>query len=381
MPALANKIYFNYGAQGPLPTASLQAMVECWRRIQELGPFAEPVFPRVEELITSLRQALAALCGVPPRRLAFTENVTSGCVLPLWGLPWRSGDQLLIGDEEHPGVVAACHEIARREALQVGILPVRDCSRADQVLERLDLALQPRTRLVVLSHVLWTTGAAMPIPAVGKRLGEHANQPWLLVDGAQSAGAVPLEDAVAVADLYAFTGHKWLCGPEGLGAVALSQRLLDAGAPTMIGWRGLAKDPQHPLRLHGDARRYEVATSCYPLMAGLLQSLHSLATVGDPRQRLALIQAHSGHLWHGLRQLDGVETMLPEPPPAGLVSFRVRDHPPQHVVNGLAERGLVLRSFESPHCVRACCHMTTLPAESGRLMSEIASFVTDPGPA
>ena len=85
MPALANKIYFNYGGQGPLPTASLQAMVERWRRIQELGPFATPVFPDVEELIASLRQTLAALCGVPPQRLAFTENVTSGCVLPLWG--------------------------------------------------------------------------------------------------------------------------------------------------------------------------------------------------------------------------------------------------------------------------------------------------------
>ncbi|KKZ15410.1 MAG: cysteine lyase [Candidatus Synechococcus spongiarum 142] len=377
MPALANKIYFNYGGQGPLPAASLHAMAASWRRIQELGPFAKPVFPYVGELIASLRQTLAVLCGVPPHRLAFTENVTSGCVLPLWGLPWRAGDQLLISDGEHPGVVATCHEIARRQELGVGTFPVQDCVRADQVLERLDAALQPRTRLVVLSHLLWTTGAAMPIPAVGQRLGDHVQQPWLLVDGAQSAGAVPLEDAVAAADLYAFTGHKWLCGPEGLGAMALSQRLLDVGTPTMIGWRGLAKDPEDPLRLHGDARRYEIATSCYPLMAGLLQSLHSLAAAGDPRQRLAVIQACSGGLWRGLRQLQGVETLLPEPPPAGLVSFRVQGHRPQQVVDALAERGLVLRSFEAPDCVRACCHVTTLPTESGRLISEIASLDTN----
>ncbi|OOV35660.1 cysteine lyase [Candidatus Synechococcus spongiarum LMB bulk15M] len=376
MPALANKIYFNYGGQGPLPTASLQAMVASWRRIQELGPFAETVFPYVEELVTSLRQALAALCGVPPQRLAFTENVTSGCVLPLWGLPWRAGDQLLIGDGEHPGVVATCHEIARRESLDVGTLPVRDCATAEQVLERLEEALQPRTRLVVLSHLLWTTGLAVPIPAVGQRLGQHANRPWLVVDGAQSAGSVPLEDAVAAADLYAFTGHKWLCGPEGLGAMALSRRLLDTGAPTMIGWRGLAEDPEHPLRLHGDARRYEIATSCYPLAAGLLQSLHSLAALGDPRQRLALIRSRSGHLWRGLRQLEGVETLLPEPPPAGLVSFRIQGHRSRQVVHTLAERGLVLRSFEPPDCVRACCHVTTLPTESGRLVSGIASLGT-----
>ena len=377
MPALANKVYFNYGGQGPLPTKSLQSMVESWRRIQELGPFAKPVFPYVGDLITSLRQTLAALCGIPPQRLAFTENVTSGCVLPLWGLPWRPGDQLLISDGEHPGVVATCHEIARREELRVEILPVQDCSRADQVLERLDWALQPRTRLVVLSHLLWTTGAAMPIPAVGQCLKEHSNQPWLLVDGAQSAGAVSLEEAVAAADLYAFTGHKWLCGPEGLGAMVLSQRLLDVGVPTMIGWRSLAKDPEHPLRLHEDACRYEIATSCYPLMAGLLQSLQSLAAVGNPQQRLAILQSHSGHLWHGLRRLEGVETMLSEPPSAGLVSFRVQGYRSQEVVNALAERGLVLRSFENPDCVRACCHVTTLPEESGRLITEIASFITN----
>ena len=377
MPALANKIYFNYGGQGPLPTASLEAMAATWRRIQELGPFAEPVSGYVKGLIASLRQALATLCGVPPQRLAFTENVTSGCVLPLWGLPWRSGDQLLISDGEHPGVVAACREIARREDLNVDTLPVQDCLRDDQVLERLDRALQPRTRLVVLSHLLWNTGAAMPIPAVGGRLREHANQPWLLVDGAQSAGVMPLEDAVAAADLYAFTGHKWLCGPEGLGAVVVSRRLLDVGAPTLIGWRGLVGDPDHPLRLHGDARRYEVATSCYPLTAGLLQSLRSLAVVGDPRQRLALVQARSGRLWRGLRQLDGVETLLPEPPPAGLVSFRVQGHRPLQVVRALAERGVVLRRFEKPACVRACCHVTTLSTELGCLISQIASLVTN----
>jgi len=381
MPALANKIYFNYGGQGPLPTASLHAMAESWRRIQELGPFAPPAFSYVGERITALRQALAALCGVPPQRLAFTENVTSGCVLPLWGLPWRAGDQLLISDGEHPGVVATCHEMARREQLCVKTLPVQDCWGAEQVLERLDEALQPRTRLVALSHLLWTTGAAMPIPAVGQRLEEHANHPWLLVDGAQSVGVVPLEDAVAAADLYAFTGHKWLCGPEGLGAVALSRRLLEVGAPTMIGWRGLAKDPERPLRLHGDARRYEIATGCTPLMAGLLQSLHSLTAVGDLRQRLALIRSNSGGLWRGLRQLEGVETMLPEAPPAGLVSFRVRGHTPRQVVDALAERGLVLRSFEAPDCVRACCHVTTVPTESERLIAEIASFGTNPGSA
>jgi len=179
-PALANKAYFNYGGQGPLPTPALEAITASWQRIQELGPFSTDVWPFVEAETSRVRTALAGLCGVGPHRLALTENVTSGCVLPLWGLPWQAGDRLLIGDCEHPGVVAACRELARREGLAISTLPVlhlcRTTPQADlpaAVLEALDQALSGDTRLVVLSHLLWNTGALMPITAVAERLAAH----------------------------------------------------------------------------------------------------------------------------------------------------------------------------------------------------------------
>ena len=103
-PALQNKTYFNYGGQGPLPNPSLEAITASWARIQELGPFTADVWPYIAKEVNSTRRLLAQCCGVPPHRLALTENVTSGCVLPLWGLPFTEGDRLLIGDCEHPGV-------------------------------------------------------------------------------------------------------------------------------------------------------------------------------------------------------------------------------------------------------------------------------------
>ncbi|MFM2157609.1 MAG: hypothetical protein RLZZ124_83, partial [Cyanobacteriota bacterium] len=198
--ALANKAYFNYGGQGPLPTPSLEAIIASWRTIQELGPFSAAVWPFVEAETQRLRSALAGLCGVPPHRLALTENVTSGCVLPLWGLPWQPGDELLISDCEHPGVVAACRELARRGGLTIRSLPVLAlCGTTPQVdldravLAALESRLSSATRLVVLSHLLWNTGAVMPITAVAQRLRAHARQPWLLVDAAQSMGSIPVE--------------------------------------------------------------------------------------------------------------------------------------------------------------------------------------------
>lgn len=381
MPALANKTYFNYGGQGPLPDPSLAAITECWRTIQELGPFTGEVWPFIEHTTATLRQRLARWFGVGPNRVAFTENVTSGCVLPLWGLPWQQGEELLLSDCEHPGVVAACRELARREGLTLSELPVKDLRGSTAttdaaLLERLEQVLTPRTRLVVLSHLLWNTGQMMPIAAVAEELRQHPQRPWLLVDGAQSLGSLPLGEAgaanaAAAADIYACTGHKWCCGPEGLGAVALSERLLQEGQPTLIGWRSLSHESSPASSFHADARRYEVATSCIPLMAGLNQSLQLLEQAGTASERLRRIQAGSRRFWEGLQTIPGFQTLLEVPPPAGLVSFTAEGSP-EAWVKALGQQGIWLRSLEDPHCLRACTHITTSEAEIDLLLAALA---------
>ena len=383
-PALLNKTYFNYGGQGPLPTPSLEAIQASWRRIQELGPFTTDVWPFIGAEVSSTRRRLAELCGVAPHRLALSENVTSGCVLPLWGLPFVAGDRLLISDCEHPGVVAACVELARREDLVIDTLPVQQL-RGDQpstdagVMDALEQGLTPRTRLVVLSHLLWNTGQIMPITAVAERLAQHPQSPFLLVDAAQSFGQIPVQQAAAAADIYAFTGHKWACGPEGLGGVALSERVLEQGQPTVIGWRSLRDESKADLSssdpFHHDSRRFEVATSCVPLMAGLRRSLDLLDQEGTGDERWTQIQSRSEALWQALNNLDGVTPLLQVPPASGLVSFQLRhDAPPAEVVRLLGQQGLWIRDLADPSCLRACTHVTTTEAEAEALTTAITRY-------
>ena len=383
-PALLNKTYFNYGGQGPLPTPSLEAIQASWRRIQELGPFTTDVWPFIGAEVSSTRRRLAELCGVAPHRLALSENVTSGCVLPLWGLPFVAGDRLLISDCEHPGVVAACVELARREDLVIDTLPVQQL-RGDQpstdagVMDALEQGLTPRTRLVVLSHLLWNTGQIMPITAVAERLAQHPQSPFLLVDAAQSFGQIPVQQAAAAADIYAFTGHKWACGPEGLGGVALSERVLAQGQPTVIGWRSLRDESKADLSssdpFHHDSRRFEVATSCVPLMAGLRCSLELLDQEGSAETRLIRIRQLSGDLWSGLRKLPGVKPLMEVPPASGLVSFQLScDAAPAEVVRLLGQQGLWIRDLADPSCLRACTHVTTTEAEAEALTTAITRY-------
>ena len=389
MPALQNKDYFNYGGQGPLPTQSLNAITSSWQTIQNLGPFTNNVWPYITKEVITTKNLIAEICGIHPKRIAFTENVTSGCILPLLGLPFYSGDNLLLSDCEHPGIVAACKELARKKNLTIAILPVSKlCNFNDNmdqtnkvVLTLIDEYLQKNTKLVVLSHLLWNTGQIMPIELISKRLKEHQSEPYLLVDAAQSFCHIPIKSACDNADIYAFTGHKWAYGPEGLGAVALSTRVLEESSPTLIGWKslkveeGIHVNNKNPF--HSDGRRFEIATSCVPLLAGLRSSLIMLKNEGHETERFSKIKSLSSILWEKLNQIKNIELVLNSPPPSGIISFTINGiNSPEEVVNYLGQENLWIRVLEDPKWLRACVHVTTDLQEIDNLVFGLKNFIS-----
>ena len=389
MPALQNKYYFNYGGQGPLPTQSLNAITSSWETIQHLGPFTNDVWPYITKEVISTKNLLSEICGIHPRRIALTENVTSGCVLPLLGLPISEGDHLLISDCEHPGIVAACKSLARTKNLNIGILPIlKSCNGNDNqketyktVIKLIEANLQKNTKLVVLSHLLWNTGQIMPIELISKKLKEHSSKPYLLVDAAQSFCHIPIKGACDKSDIYAFTGHKWAYGPEGLGAVALSTRVLEESSPTLIGWKSLKVEEgiyvNNQTPFHSDGRRFEIATSCVPLLAGLKSSLKMLRKEGSETERLFKIKHLSSVLWEKLNQIKNIKLVLNSPPPSGIVSFSINGlNSPEEVVKYLGKNKLWIRVLEDPKWLRACVHITTDLKEIDNLIIALNNFIS-----
>ena len=389
LPALQNKYYFNYGGQGPLPTQSLNAITSSWEKIQQLGPFTNDVWPYITKEITSTKNIISEICDVHPKRIAFTENVTSGCVLPLLGLQFSDGDHILISDCEHPGIVAACKELARKKNLTIGILPVlklrngydKKDETSKMVVTLIDQCLQKNTRLVVLSHLLWNTGQIMPIELISKRLKAHTSKPYLLVDAAQSFCHIPIKGACDTADIYAFTGHKWAFGPEGLGAVALSPRVLEESNPTLIGWKslkaeeGIYIDNKNPF--HSDGRRFEIATSCIPLLAGLKNSLIMQKNEGSEIERLSKINNLSSILWKKLTEIKNIKLVLNSPPPSGIISFSIDGkNNPEEIVSFLGKKNLWIRVLEDPKWLRACVHITTDLNEINNLVNGLNDFIS-----
>ena len=389
MPALQNKYYFNYGGQGPLPTQSLNAIKSSWEKIQHLGPFTNDVWPYITKEIVTTKNLISEFCGIHPKRIAFTENVTSGCIIPLLGLPFSDGDHILISDCEHPGIVAACKELAKKKNLNIGILPVSTLRNGydkknetyEIILTLIDTYLNENTKLVVLSHLLWNTGQIMPIEAISNKLKKHSSNPYLLVDAAQSFCHIPIKSACDKADIYAFTGHKWAYGPEGLGAVVVSTRVLEESNPTLIGWKSLKAEEgihvNNSAPFHSDGRRFEIATTCIPLLAGLRSSLTMLRNEGPESERLCKIKNLSSILWKKLNHFKNIELILKSPPPSGIVSFSINGiNTPEEVVTYLGQKKLWIRVLEDPKWLRACVHITTDLNEIDKLVMAIDNYVS-----
>ncbi|MGB7711070.1 MAG: aminotransferase class V-fold PLP-dependent enzyme [Microcoleus sp.] len=405
-PALANKAYFNYGGQGPLPEPALEAIYGAYKRVQLGGPFSGEIGAWVAQEAMLTRCAMANELGVPPETIALTEDVTVGCNIALWGIDWRSGDHLLLSDCEHPGIVASVMELQRRFNIEVSVCPLAATLNEGDAVAVIASYLQPNTRLLVISHILWNTGQVLPLAEIVKvchegyepsltSLDQVLNEPPLtppyegggqeelpvqnhkvrvLVDAAQSVGVLPLNLIESGVDFYAFTGHKWWCGPEGLGGLYVSDEALADLVPVFIGWRGIVTDANAKvLGWKAGSQRYEIATSAYPLYVGLRSAIALQHEWGTMEERYGEICRLSKYLWESLSEINHVQCLRTSAPEAGLVSFRVTNGMPhKKLVDLLEKQGIMVRTILNPDCVRACVHYFTTEAEIDKLVGAIA---------
>lgn len=230
-PVLERFAYLNAGTLGPLSRPTLAGMEERLRFDQEQGRGGHGWFMSVLELRTRVREQLAAMVGASPAQVALTSSTTDGCNIVLSGLELGPHDEVVTTDSEHPGLLLPLHVSgARVRVAEVAARPTADA------LPTILSCITPRTRLLALSHVLWTTGQVMPVHELKRESGLP-----VLVDGAQSVGAIPVE--VGELDYYTVSCQKWLCGPEALGALYVSDpERLGIGFPSYFAQKSLEPD-------------------------------------------------------------------------------------------------------------------------------------------
>ena len=382
IPALKNKHYFNYGGQGPLPKSSLEAIIQTWETIQDLGPFTNDMWPFIYKEILTTKKIISKKLGVNSKNIALTENISSGIVLPFWGIKVEAGEELLISDCEHPGVVAASREFCRRNKLKFRILPIQKIKNLndEKIISEISKNLNSKTKILIISHVLWNFGYKIPLKEIAIELKDNRENSYLIIDGAQTFGHITIEDEVIYSDLYSITSHKWACGPEGLGAIYVSDKFIQETDPTIIGWKSLKKEqgiyePAENL-FHEDARKFEVATSCIPLMAGLRNSLDLLDQDVHKKDKSKIIKKLSQKLWDELDQIKEIDLVLEKKHLHGIISFNIENIQDKNkFVQQLGEKKIWIRVLEDPKWFRACVHQFTTEDEINLLTKEIKTIL------
>ncbi len=202
-PVLEEKAYLNAGSCGPLAETTVAAMRAEEERDLAHGRSGAAFIERILALRDEVRARLAALVSADPAQIALTGSTTDGCNIVAAGLGLGTGDEVVTTTDEHFGLIGPLHASAAR----VVVVP----PDPDAIVG----AVTPSTRLVALSHALWTTGQVLPVLELRERTGVP-----ILVDGAQSVGAIPV-DARGL-DFLTISGQKWLCGPDSTGGLVVA---------------------------------------------------------------------------------------------------------------------------------------------------------------
>jgi cysteine desulfurase / selenocysteine lyase len=214
------------------------------------------------------REAVAELFHVPdPLRIVFTLNVTHALNLALRGI-LSPGDRVVTTSIEHNSVMRPLRELERQ-----GVRLTVVCSKPDGKLEldAMRRAVTPGTRLVVVNHASNVMGALMPVTEIAEIA--HGAGALLLVDAAQTAGALPIDVEAMGIDLLAFTGHKALQGPPGTGGLVISPQVDISGlAPLVRGGTGSRSEFEEQPNDLPD--RYESGTPNGVGLAGLGAGVH-----------------------------------------------------------------------------------------------------------
>jgi L-cysteine/cystine lyase len=346
-PVLERFAYMNAGTLGPLAGPTLAAMEARDRFDQEQGRGGRAWFDSMLEQRVRVRAKLAELIGAAPGSVALTSSTTDGCNIVVAGLGLRPGDEVVTTDSEHPGLLLP---------LAVSGATVRVAEVANrptaEALDRIVSCVGPKTRLLALSHVLWTTGQLMPVHDLKRETALP-----VLVDGAQTVGTIPVD--VGELDYYTVSGQKWLCGPEPVGALYLRDPdSLRIAFPSY--WAQKSIEPDGTFVAKDGAERFDSGWTATRMLAGWEVALDL-----PPEWRFERAAEITEHCRNALAATCEV---IGESGHGTLVSF-VPPGDPAETAAQLYARGVVVRDLPGTGWVRASCGWWTNEDDVERLVA------------
>ncbi len=300
-PITQELIYFNNGTMGPSPRAVTERVTKRIEYVDRTGDYNGDY----AGLRTAIAQLLNAESG---DQIAFTHNVSEAISIVASGIDLKEGDEVLLTNQEHAGNAIPWLARKKRDGIVIKFVPITNDGGLpysdDDILQRVRDTITPRTRAISMPHLTCTTGQLLPI----KRLTALAHEKavangapiWFLSDGAHPPGMLQTDVRDLGVHAYASCGHKWLCGPKGIGFLYIAPELMQNVIPT---WCGAEVDKywgyDGRLDFLPTASRYDFATQNFALFDGLHAAIDFMQKIGTDKIE-ARVKYLTGTLRHGL---------------------------------------------------------------------------------
>ena len=358
-----DRINLNCGSVGCTPLPVLRATIDHMLSAEAFREGGYPWFGYEENArVRQARDALAAFVGCKRDELALTRNATEGNNTVCNGLDLKPGDEVLLTDQEHPGGRCPWEQKAARFGIKLTHVKLpRPPGSVEEVVERFEKALTPRTRLVSFSHITSPTGLLLPAKEICTLARKHGVLSHL--DGAHTVGQIPLNLHDLGCDFYASSPHKWLLAPKGTGFLFVREELQEKL------WVNIASGDWRNYKLKA-YRFSNLGTSNLSLLVGLKAALDFFQAVG-PERIYARIHQLAGRVRGRVEKFPQLRLANASADAfyAGLVSFEPVEGDLKRVNEECASRHI--RYSGGAGLMRIATHVFTQPTELNALFDAV----------
>jgi isopenicillin-N epimerase len=271
-----DEVYLNNGTVGSSPIPVLKAIFDCYHeseRMAQNDPEDYPIWGYAAW--NEYRDPLAAFVGCKRDEIALLRNATEANSYIANGVDLKAGDEVIITDQEHPGGEHPWDLRAKRYGIVIKkITLAKPVANSAAVLNLLNDAITPRTRVIFFSHITTVTGVVLP----AKEICALARSKGILsaVDGAHVPGMMKLDLHDLGCDMYSASPHKWLQATKGTGFLYVRDEVVDRV------WSTIATEGWNDSKIRAE-RFQRIGSSNVPTLCGLRAAIEFANQIGMER--------------------------------------------------------------------------------------------------
>jgi len=267
-------INLNNGFTSPTPRVALEAV---WRYMDMINMLPVHYQAQVAANVQTIRLRMAAEFGCDPEEMALTRGASESLQIAQNGIDLKAGDEVITTEQDYPRMLTTWDQRMRREGIKVTRLQFPVPTTQDDLYQRFEKAISPRTKVFHFCHVTNLTAQMFPV----QRLARLARSKGIvtIVDGAHALGQFPFKLRDLECDAYGVSLHKWLLAPIGNGCLYVRREMIPKFWPLQAA----------PEQQDNDIRKFEaIGTHPWAIRAGLGEALAFHQAIGAERKAARL---------------------------------------------------------------------------------------------